>query len=388
MTSTEILPYEQQNGQRDWVDLMPHAITLAEHVVSTGFVPPGLRGKPDSILAAIMYGHEIGMGPMRSLAMIAMIDGKPSVAAEADRALILSRGHELWVDEATTTRVTMVGRRRGSSQTQSVTWTMDDAKRAGLAGKDNWRRYPRQMLTARATTDLARLMFADVIAGLGTHEEIEGEIVQLDEPPEPPKPTSTRSRTRKRGDGEAPPTGSQVSTSAPPAPGAADQPPKLPGELTDAERAAEQASRLDPADQVAALAAAHASGAASATAAAGNSPSPAVAAAPDEYELAEHEHEHRLLEQALAAAGAVEVMTDKQRRKMQALFRERGVTSREPRLAYCAHVAMRPIETSSELTIEEAGRVIDALEQWDPADPDSKPFPDYDPDTAPWPEGF
>jgi hypothetical protein len=52
---------------------------------------------------------------------------------------------------------------------------MDDAKRANLAGKGNWKSYPRQMLAARATSEIARLLFADLLHGLSyTPEEVGG----------------------------------------------------------------------------------------------------------------------------------------------------------------------------------------------------------------------
>lgn len=158
-------------GTRRWVELMATAVELAKHVSNTHFVPAGLRGRPDAIVAAIMYGDELGLGPMRSLSWISIIDGKPSIAAEAHRALILAAGHEIWPEEQTNTRVTMAGRRRGEDRVVEVTWTADDAKRAGLAGKTNWRSYPRAMLAARATAELARLLFADVLGGFATMDE-------------------------------------------------------------------------------------------------------------------------------------------------------------------------------------------------------------------------
>ena len=115
----------------------------------------------------------MGIGPMQSLAKIAVVDGKPTLASETQRALILQAGHEMWVEEATSTKVTVAGKRRNSDQTSRITWTMDDARRANLAGRPAWKLYPRQMLLARASAELARAMFADAIGGLAATEEIE-----------------------------------------------------------------------------------------------------------------------------------------------------------------------------------------------------------------------
>lgn len=197
---TELAVRETTNGHvpREWIDVMAPAVELARQIVGTEFVPRGLRGNAAGIVAAIMYGDELGLGPMQALAKIAVIDGKPSLSAEAQRALILRAGHELRVDESSTTRVTVSGRRSGSDSWSSVTWTLDDAKRANLAGKPNWRTYPRQMLTARATAELARLLFADVIGGMIATEEIDDGDPLGDEPVGDVKPVAKTTTTRRR----------------------------------------------------------------------------------------------------------------------------------------------------------------------------------------------
>lgn len=209
---------------RDWVELMAPAVELAKQVADTTFVPTGLRNNPPAIVAAILYGDEVGLGPMQALAKIAVINGRPTLAAEAQRALILAAGHEIWIVEANTTRVTVAGRRRNSEQTSTVTWTMDDAKRAGLAGKTPYKLYPRQMLSARATAELARLVFADAIGGLYATEELEeggfdenGETVE-------PKPATTKRRRERVNQ-----TAGETSGTPPSAP--APERPPLPHEL-------------------------------------------------------------------------------------------------------------------------------------------------------------
>jgi len=207
---TDLERYE--GPERGWLTLMVPAADLAKQIAETDFVPKAYRGKPAAIAAAILYGDEVGIGPMQSLARIHVIDGKPALAAETQRALILSAGHDLWQDEATNTRVTWVGRRRGSDQSVRVTWTMDDAKAAGLAGRGPWRSYPRAMLSARASAELARAMFADCIGGMAAVEEIEdGWDVEPaptngEAAPAPAKATRTRKRAaRGKAAGQAPP---------------------------------------------------------------------------------------------------------------------------------------------------------------------------------------
>lgn len=155
------------------LDLAPSAWKLAEKIASTDFVPTALRGKPEAVLACILTGHELGIGPMQALSKIHIIEGRPAMAAELMRATVLQHGHEINYAEASTTSVTAEGRRKGSDRWTKVTWTMDDARRGGLDGKTNWRKWPRAMLIARATAELCRMIFPDVLAGISyTVEEL------------------------------------------------------------------------------------------------------------------------------------------------------------------------------------------------------------------------
>lgn len=174
----------QQDWRPGWVEVMGPAAELAERIYRTEFVKGALRGRPEAVLACILAGHEVGIGPLQALAKIDVIDGKPTMSSELMRALVLRAGHEIWVEENSNTRVTVCGRRAAREFVSKVTWTMDDAKRAGLAGKQNWARYPRAMLLARATSELCRLMFADVLGGISySAEEIEdgGDIPPVEE---------------------------------------------------------------------------------------------------------------------------------------------------------------------------------------------------------------
>ena len=146
---------------------------VAQKIANTPFVPTAFRGKPESVYAAVLYGEELGLGPMQSLTQIHVIEGKPSLAPEGMRGLVLKAGHRIDVKVASNDKVVLYGKRADSGSEATVEWTMKDAQLAGLAGRGAWKTYPRAMLMARATSELCRMLFADIIAGLSyTPEEV------------------------------------------------------------------------------------------------------------------------------------------------------------------------------------------------------------------------
>ena len=157
----DLVRYDAQSS----LDLAPQAWGLAERIAQTDFVPPALRGKPEAVLACILAGHEAGVSPMQALAKIHVIEGRPAMSAELMRAIVLRAGHEIWLEESSSTKAVACGKRAGGTRTSRVEWTMDDAKRAQLDQRQNWRKFPRAMLAARATAELCRSLFPDVLDG-------------------------------------------------------------------------------------------------------------------------------------------------------------------------------------------------------------------------------
>ncbi|HEY7620305.1 MAG TPA: recombinase RecT [Solirubrobacteraceae bacterium] len=347
---TEIVPYRQQ-GDYDASWLLDPA-EIAQRIGGTDFVPEALRSNPAAITAALLYGDEVGLGRMQSLAKIAVINGRPTLAAEAQRGLIRAAGHRIWFEESTTTRCIACGKRADEDEISRVTWTMDDAQRANLAGKPPWRMYPRQMLKARASAELARDLFPDVIGGLAATEEADDEQAPANGA-EPAAARSSGTRRRRRAAIAAPEPPSEPATPDKPEPD-----PEPPADEDDAQGASQERT----AEQIAGDEA-HSPGADSALPPPGQLPAA----------------EQALVDEAIAA-GAHEVqpdmVTDPQRRKMHALFRDVGIADRADRLRYCAGVVERQLTTSSELTKDEAGKVIDHLEKYDRDDPQTWPFPE------------
>lgn len=156
---------------------------VSQRVTNTPFVPKALQGKPEAVLACILYGAEMGIGPMQSLNSIHVIEGRAAMSPELMRAMVARHGHRIDVIENSNTACEMKGVRNDTGGSATVRWTMEDAKLAGLAGKNNWKTYPRAMLMARCTSELCRILFPDIIAGLSyTPEEIASiEGVEIEE---------------------------------------------------------------------------------------------------------------------------------------------------------------------------------------------------------------
>lgn len=165
---------------------------VAADIARTEFVPKGLRGRPDAVLACILAGSEMGIGPMHALKHINIIDGKPSPSAELLNSLVRERGHLLTPIVYTDQEVTVKGVRADTGEEHSVTWTLEQARniQAGskkLADKDNWRSYPRAMLWARAVSELCRILFPDCTGGmthtpdeLGAVTDEEGHVIEAE----------------------------------------------------------------------------------------------------------------------------------------------------------------------------------------------------------------
>jgi len=155
----------------EWARNADAAYQIADRLSQSSFVPAQFRGKPVELTAAMLAGLEVGLSPMSAMRSFDIISGQAAPRAITLRAIVQSHGHEMVLLESTESRCRMKGRRKGSQEWQTVTWTMDRAKNLGLTGKDNWKKQPGAMLTARATSELARLIASDAILGIGYSSE-------------------------------------------------------------------------------------------------------------------------------------------------------------------------------------------------------------------------
>ena len=89
-------------------------------------------------------------------------------------ALVLKSGLAEYFQlvESTDELCTFETKRKGASKPTQLTYTIEQAKQAGLAERSNWIKMKKIMLTHRAKSGLARLEYPDLLAGLYTPEEL------------------------------------------------------------------------------------------------------------------------------------------------------------------------------------------------------------------------
>jgi len=154
----------------EWAEEARAAHSLAEALCQTPFAG-AYANNPGGATAAILKGSEVGLTPVTSLGAFDLISGKPAPQALTLRALVQSRGHRVWIESSTDLECVAKAVRRGESEVHMSKWTIKRAQALGLTNKSNWKNQPAAMLMARATSEVCRLVAADVILGIGYSAE-------------------------------------------------------------------------------------------------------------------------------------------------------------------------------------------------------------------------
>ena len=171
---------------------MAEAMQFAETMAVSAFCPKAFQHKPADIVVAVQWASEVGLAPLAAMQNMAVINGKPSLYGDGMMALITGHpeyvSHKEWRegDEAFCTIVRM---RFGEKVETTRSFSLADAKLAGLTSKGSWRSYPKRMLQMRARGFAARDAFPDALSGVIIKEEAQdyptGESGMKDITPEP-----------------------------------------------------------------------------------------------------------------------------------------------------------------------------------------------------------
>ena len=141
-------------------------------LMQTPTIPTRYKDSPtgaNDMLAVSLWGRELGIGFFTSIYELFLVNGQASMQGKLMLGLIWRAGHKITVDiDETSSTIHCWRREEGILEHMGdVTFTVEDAERAGLMDKGTYMKYPKSMLTWRAVSLACRIYFPDVILSIG-----------------------------------------------------------------------------------------------------------------------------------------------------------------------------------------------------------------------------
>lgn len=142
--------------------------------MGTAIAKSGLFGMKtaDQAIALMLIAQAEGMHPAIAARDYHVIQGRPALKADAMLARFQAAGGKVQWKVYTDEEVTGIFSHPSGGEI-TLSWTLTQAKRIGLANKDNWKNYPRAMLRARVISEGIRTVYPGCVVGTYTPEEIQ-----------------------------------------------------------------------------------------------------------------------------------------------------------------------------------------------------------------------
>lgn len=182
---------------------------MAEGLASSTVVPPEFQGKPANVFLALVLGWEYDLPPVTALASTMVVNCRAKFFGSLPLALVRRSGlfdeqkfTEGFAGQTDEYHAFCTVARIGCPPV-TRTFSIRDAKRAGLWDKDNWRRYPQRMLAARARGYALDDTFSDVLRGVAIPADTREDAVAFAQevaiaPPTPAPPLNIPQADRLR----------------------------------------------------------------------------------------------------------------------------------------------------------------------------------------------
>ena len=169
--------------------------TLDEYqvILDSGAIPGNLD-TPQKLMTVVQTGKELGMQPMTAINNIHVIKGRTVISSAMHSAMLKNRvnrrgivspveyiytkdfvyetdedGDESCITEIEFTEISEVTGKPRSLKFR-VTWA--EMERAGYTDKQNWEKYPKNMMRARCMAYGVRALFPEILLGVYSADEI------------------------------------------------------------------------------------------------------------------------------------------------------------------------------------------------------------------------
>lgn len=163
----------------------------AQMAISGGMVPKSYK-TPEQVLAAFEFARELSLPPMSAIRNIAVINGQPSLWGDLPLTLVRTRSKRFrkiyeFVFDKNYKKICFDNKNLdaqawgalcrtwdkddGDDEYYETYFTLEDAKTAGLLGRDNvWKTYPRRMLQMRTRSQNLKDQYGDALFGISITE--------------------------------------------------------------------------------------------------------------------------------------------------------------------------------------------------------------------------
>jgi len=154
-------------------------------VIDSGLLPDSIT-MPEQVLTIVQCGRELGLSPHIALNNINVIAGRPVISSTMLGAMLKRKNIE-WIieedfatiqtpeggaDKRTTYRFYWKSDVTGAVMNTAFSITWAQMAVAGYVSKQNWQKYPKEMMRARCMAYAVRALFPDVLLGMYTDLEM------------------------------------------------------------------------------------------------------------------------------------------------------------------------------------------------------------------------
>lgn len=160
---TALVKHDDQHDLKHFKELCKTAMASGKY---------GADMNEATMLNIMLTAKDLGISPMKAInGGFYIVNGKISMATTLMIDRIRASGHSLSVIEWTKEKCVVVGKRKDNGDTCKVEYTTEDAQLAGLLNSPTWKKHPKAMLSARAHSMLARVLFPDVVGNAYSEDE-------------------------------------------------------------------------------------------------------------------------------------------------------------------------------------------------------------------------
>lgn len=188
--------YESVEKMKNFSNLLLESKLVPDHLYEKGAdnKPDYTKGKTAAVMMILLQGHQLNLPPLTALQHIIPVNGLLSIKGDAAKSLIFNSGKlqpGTWKEtvegdiEKGDYKVTITAQRSDTKETLTRSFSVSDAKRAGLwitekqiNGADGWKykksawfKFPSRMCAYRCLGFISRDLFPDVLNGIYTTEE-------------------------------------------------------------------------------------------------------------------------------------------------------------------------------------------------------------------------